>query len=126
MFSTLFYFEKRKENIIMCPETKQKIKEIRSIVEYVRKHPAYTPELNIFLENIIFFLLDFEYEEFDHVQEWLTMYDIQAHQKSTFFQIYPPINPDYLLLENNPFEDEFQKIKEFFEFVRAETKKVGG
>lgn len=109
----------------MRPEAKQKAKEIRGIIEGIRNHPAYTNLLEIFLQNVLFFTLDFEYEEFDHVQEWLTMYDIQGNQ-TTPFQIYPPINPDYLMLKNTPFEDEFHKIKEFFEFVRMEIKEVGG
>jgi hypothetical protein len=109
----------------MRPEAKQKAEEIRKIVESIRQHPAYTPELKIFLENVVFFILDFQFEEFDNVKEWLTMYDIQAHHTPAF-QIHPPINPDYLMLKNTPFEDEFQKIKEFFEFVRMEIKEVGG
>jgi len=108
----------------MTTETTQKIEHTRKVLNYISTHEACPSNLKNLLQNILFFILDFKFEEFDHAREWLAMYDLQANLQNTPFTMYPPIHPDYIVKDHR-FEKEFKEIKDFFEFARCQMQKVG-
>lgn len=109
----------------MTPETEKKIKNIREVITKIANHKACTPTIKALLQNILFFVIDFKFEDWEHAREWLTTYDVQANLANSPLDMYPPIHPDYISLPDNRFEQEFKEIKEFFEFARLEMEKVG-
>ena len=64
----------------------------------------------------------FEYDEYEHVQDWLRLYDFQALSKKYPVKIQPIINPDYLPEKPKHFEKEFASIHNFFEYTRNYVK----
>jgi len=104
----------------MCPSEKaQKIKEVRAIIASIKQHPSYNIILKELLQNIIFFVVDFQFEEYDHVEDWLRVYDLQAScYKKYPTLLNPVIHPDYLQGKPECFKKEFEEIKSFFEYAR--------